>query len=101
MQSSVNSASVSLLKPSELENVVREGAKGNPIDVKDDSDNEFIEGEGVKAVEHYSVDGVDVAVDTSEFDVKEFLNEVVGEIWKRNMLCFTLKGEFCENKKVL
>ena len=79
MQSSVNSAGVSLLKPNELVKIVREGAKENPIDVEDDSDGEVVESEESKTVDHYSVDGVDVAVATSEFDADEFLNEVVDQ----------------------
>jgi len=89
MQSSVNSASVSLLKSEEMTNVVREGHKGNPIDVDSDSENEFVwpepvksepvKSESVKDFDHYSVDGVDVPVDVGEFDADEFMSEVGDE----------------------
>ena len=87
MQSSVNSASVSLLKSEELGAVVREGHKENPIDVDDDDDsseNEFVWSEDVKpktenAVDHYSVDGVDVPVNVGDFDANDFMSEVIDE----------------------
>ena len=43
MQASVNSAGVRLLQPNEIGGVVREGMKGNPIDVCDESDDEKME----------------------------------------------------------
>ena len=79
MKSSVNSAYVSLLKPNEMENTVREGVKGNPIDVVDDSEDEFAKSEEPKSFDHYSVDGRDISVDTSEFNANEFLNEVIDQ----------------------
>ena len=79
MQSSVNSAGVSLMKPNELENIVIDGAQANPIDIEDDSEVEIVEPEELTSVDHYSVDGLDVVVHTSEFDANEFFNEVVDE----------------------
>ena len=43
------------------------------------AEDEVVESEESKCVDHYSVDGLDVAVATSEFDADEFLNEVVDE----------------------
>ena len=79
MQSSVNSACVSLLKPNELGRVVIEGHVENPINVDDDSETEFVEPKDEKSVDHYSVDGVNVTVHPSEFDANEFMSEVVDE----------------------
>ena len=75
MQSSVNSAYVSILKPNKIGVIVRAGVKENPIDVADDSDDEFVKSEESKSFDHYSVDGCDISVDTAG----EFFNEVVDE----------------------
>ena len=80
MQSSVNSAAVHLLNPNEIQNTVREGNKENPIDVGDDSEDENVEAETGTSVDHYSVDGVTVAVKPSDFDASEFINEVADEV---------------------
>ena len=80
MQSSVNSAAVHLLNPNEIQNTVREGMKENPIDVEDNSEDEPFEAETGTSVDHYSVDGVTVAVKTSDFDAAEFMNEVADEV---------------------
>ena len=67
------------MKPNELETIVREGAQKNPINVEDDSEDEIVEPEELTSVDHYSVDGLDVVVHTSEFNAHEFFNEVVDE----------------------
>ena len=74
MQALVNSAGVRLMQPNELDKVVIEGNKENPIELCDESGDDKTED-----YDSYVVDGVDVSVATSTFDPDAFLNETIDQ----------------------
>ena len=60
----------------EIGSVVREGMRGNPIDVCDESDNEeLVCDESVVESDKYSVEGMNEIENTSDFDVDVVVNE--------------------------
>ena len=74
---------VRLLSPKEIGTVVREGMKENPIDVCDSDeedlkcDEKFSVDKEVKDPDVYSVDGMDVMLDASDFDADALLADTL------------------------
>ena len=86
MQSSVNSAYVSLLNPNEISRSVREGVMENPIEVADDSDNETVKLGENECHDQRSNASADVHLNASDFDANEFMcamNDESSEVIKK------------------